>query len=143
MFPNVCKHYLIIVYGCLKFTFKKVGRMLINYFQVLLVSVRFFCETHKISLSQIFRILLLSQNNDSSVHWATGDYLQLGDLLWLNLRNMMNKWLIIIRSCVRNLDLLVHSVHWWSCFRVTSLEQLSVAEFSGIISKAKGLWKHP
>ena len=26
MFPNVCKHYLII-YGCLKFTFKKVGRI--------------------------------------------------------------------------------------------------------------------
>ena len=28
VFPNVCKHYLII-YDCLKFTFKKVGRMLI------------------------------------------------------------------------------------------------------------------
>ena len=39
MFPNVCKHYLII-YGCLKFTSKKVGKMLINYFQVLPVSVR-------------------------------------------------------------------------------------------------------
>ena len=39
MFSNVCKHYLII-YGCIKFTFKKVGRMLINYFQVLPVSVR-------------------------------------------------------------------------------------------------------
>ena len=25
MFPNICKHYLII-YGCLRFTFKKVGR---------------------------------------------------------------------------------------------------------------------
>ena len=26
MFPNVCKHYLII-YGCLKFTFKKIERI--------------------------------------------------------------------------------------------------------------------
>ena len=26
MFPNVCKHHLII-YGCLKITFKKVGRI--------------------------------------------------------------------------------------------------------------------
>ena len=39
MFPNVCKHYLII-YGCLKFNFKKVGKMLIDYFQVLPISVR-------------------------------------------------------------------------------------------------------
>ena len=42
------------------------------------------CENSKfkIRLSQIFKMLLLSRNNDSSVHQATGNYLQLGDLLW-------------------------------------------------------------
>ena len=34
------------------------------------------------TLSQIVRRLLLSRNNDSSMQWVTGDYLQLGDLLW-------------------------------------------------------------
>ena len=33
----------LIIYGCMKFTFKKVvGRILINHFQVLPVGVRFF-----------------------------------------------------------------------------------------------------
>ena len=43
------------------------------------------------SLSQIFRILLLLWNNDSSMHWVTGDYSQLGDLLWskLTLENIL------------------------------------------------------
>ena len=43
------------------------------------------------SLSQIFRILLLLWNNDSSMHWVTGNYSQLGDLLWskLTLENIL------------------------------------------------------
>ena len=54
MFPNVCKHYLII-FSHVKFTFKKVRWMPINYFHGLLIRVRcFHLRKHKISLSQKF-----------------------------------------------------------------------------------------
>ena len=59
MFPNVCKHYLVI-YGCIKFTFKKVGRMLINYFQVLPVSVRDTFPPNWIQLYLAWHVLKVS-----------------------------------------------------------------------------------
>ena len=66
MFPNVCKEFLII-YGCLKSTFKKVEKI-----EKKLKKKNFEKKKKlwkfKISLSQIFKMLLLSRNNDSSVH---------------------------------------------------------------------------
>ena len=46
MFPNVCKHYLII-YGCLKFTFKKVGRIKKKIIKKIF-DFYFFCENSKL-----------------------------------------------------------------------------------------------
>ena len=85
MFQNVCKHHLI-VYGCLKFTFKKEGRIK-SFEKKKIEKKKKKLWKLKISLSQIFRKLLLSRNNECSMNWATGEYSQLGDFLWIYLLN--------------------------------------------------------
>ena len=62
MFSNVCKHHLI-VYGCLKFTFIKVGRTKKNRNKKKELKKM----EKEIRLSQTFRSPLLPLNNECSV----------------------------------------------------------------------------
>ena len=64
MFPNVCKHHLII-YGCLKFTFKKVWR--IRKRKKIKIWNVFFCvcvKSQDYLIPDIYRSPLLSRNRN-------------------------------------------------------------------------------